>query len=234
MYQPEVQVCLQVCFDSPAKFLLFRLCFLSLNGIEANHRECPGWIREGDFVACVHCDMRFKHFRYCQTHVERMHCQHFSIEVDDLDAEAEDQGAPPLKVTAQPSFPLDVVSDPEDPDEEFENTGDEAPSSLLSEGDGEVKRENKDDSYRTLETTGREAPSSLLWEAEVKKENKDDSERKFEKTAEESSFSVLWEGEVKLQLSEPKREILAPFKIVHKDNSKDGCRFFDWTSGRAI
>ena len=234
MYQPEVQVCLQVCFDSPAKFLLFRLCFLSLNGIEAHHRECPGWIREGDFVACVHCDMRFKHFRYCQTHVERMHCQHFSIEVDDLDAEAEDQGAPPLKVTAQPSFPLDIVSDPEDPDEEFENTGDEAPSSLLSEGDGEVKRENKDDSYRTLETTGREAPSSLLWEAEVKKENKDDSERKFEKTAEESSCAVLWEGEVKLQLSETKKDILAPFKILHKDNSKDGCRLFDWALGKTI
>ena len=231
MYQPEVQVCLQVCFDPPAKFLLFRLCFLSLNGIEAHHRECPGWIREGDFVACVHCDMRFKHFRYCQTHVERMHCQHFSIEVDDLDAEAEDQGAPPLRVTALPSSPLGIVSDP---DEELENTGDEAPSSLISEGDGEVKRENKDDSYRTLETTGREAPSSLLWEAEVKIETKDDQENRFEKTAEESSCSVLWEGEVQLQLSEPKKEILAHFKILHKDNSKDGCRLFDWTLGKTI
>ena len=141
----------------------------------------------------------------------------------------------PLRVTAQPSFPLDVVSDPEDPDEEFENTGEEAPSSLLlSEGDGEVKRENKDDSDRTLETTGMEGPSSLLWEAEVKIETKDDHDYKFEKTVEESSCAVLWKGEVQLQLSETKKEILAHFKILHKDNSKDGCRLFDWTLGKTI
>ena len=79
-----------------------------------------------------------------------------------------------------------------------------------------------------------EAPCSLLWEGEVKKETRDDSGRAFETIGEETHSSVLWTGEVQLQLSETKRQFFAPFTIRHKDNSKDGCRLFDWTSGKAI
>ena len=79
-----------------------------------------------------------------------------------------------------------------------------------------------------------EAPCSLLWEGEVKKETRDGSGRAFETIGEETHSSVLWTGEVQLQLSETKRQIFAPFTIRHKDNSRDGCRLFDWTSGKAI
>ena len=77
-----------------------------------------------------------------------------------------------------------------------------------------------------------EAPCSLLWEGEVKKETRDGL--RCETIGEETPSSMLWTGEVQLQLSETKRQFFAPFTIRHKDNSKDGCRLFDWTSGKAI
>ena len=92
-------------------FSWFRLCFLSLAGMVAHHRNCPGWIREGDFVSCIHCDMRFKQFRSCQTHVEKIHRHLFNMEERDSDAEleAEEQRVPPIGGRAQLFLPPDVI-----------------------------------------------------------------------------------------------------------------------------
>ena len=40
----------------------------------------------------------------------------------------------------------------------------------------------------------------------------------------------LWEGGVSFKDKERDGEIQIPVKIVHKDDSKDGCNLFDWTS----
>ena len=40
----------------------------------------------------------------------------------------------------------------------------------------------------------------------------------------------LWEGEVRFKTEERREEIGVPVKIFHKDDSKNGCRLFDWTS----
>ena len=40
----------------------------------------------------------------------------------------------------------------------------------------------------------------------------------------------LWEGEVRFKTEERSEEIRAPVQIFHKDDSKNGCRLFDWTS----
>ena len=40
----------------------------------------------------------------------------------------------------------------------------------------------------------------------------------------------LWEGVVSFKGKEGDKEIQIPVKIVHKDDSKDGCNLFDWTS----
>ena len=40
----------------------------------------------------------------------------------------------------------------------------------------------------------------------------------------------LWEGGVSFNGKEKDEEIQIPVKIVHKDDSKDGCNLFDWTS----
>ena len=44
----------------------------------------------------------------------------------------------------------------------------------------------------------------------------------------------LWEGEIRLQMSNQGEDILAPVQILHKDDSKNGCRLFDWTSGKVM
>ena len=44
----------------------------------------------------------------------------------------------------------------------------------------------------------------------------------------------LWEGEIRLQTSNQGEDILAPVQILHKDDSKNGCRLFDWTSGKVM
>ena len=40
----------------------------------------------------------------------------------------------------------------------------------------------------------------------------------------------LWEGELRFKSEERRGEIRAQVKIFHKDDSKNGCRLFDWTS----
>ena len=40
----------------------------------------------------------------------------------------------------------------------------------------------------------------------------------------------LWEGELRFKSEERSEEIRAQVKIFHKDDSKNGCRLFDWTS----
>ena len=39
---------------------------------------------------------------------------------------------------------------------------------------------------------------------------------------------LLWEGEVRLKTEEGSEEIKVPVQIFHKDDSKNGCRLFDW------
>ena len=39
---------------------------------------------------------------------------------------------------------------------------------------------------------------------------------------------ALWEGEVKFKREERSEEMRAPVQIFHKDDSKNGCRLFDW------
>ena len=41
---------------------------------------------------------------------------------------------------------------------------------------------------------------------------------------------LLWEGEVRFKTEKGREEIRAEVKIFHKDDSKNGCRLFDWTS----
>ena len=38
----------------------------------------------------------------------------------------------------------------------------------------------------------------------------------------------LWEGEVRFKREEGSEEMRAPVQIFHKDDSKNGCRLFDW------
>ena len=38
----------------------------------------------------------------------------------------------------------------------------------------------------------------------------------------------LWEGEVRFKREERSEEMRAPVQIFHKDDSKNGCRLFDW------
>ena len=40
----------------------------------------------------------------------------------------------------------------------------------------------------------------------------------------------LWEGEVRFKSEERRKEIRAQVKIFHKDDSKNGCKLFDWAS----
>ena len=39
---------------------------------------------------------------------------------------------------------------------------------------------------------------------------------------------ALWEGEVRFKSEERSEEMIAPVQIFHKDDSKNGCRLFDW------
>ena len=39
---------------------------------------------------------------------------------------------------------------------------------------------------------------------------------------------LLWEGEVRFKTEEQREEIQAPVQIFHKDDSKNGCKLFDW------
>ena len=40
----------------------------------------------------------------------------------------------------------------------------------------------------------------------------------------------LWEGELRFKSEERSEEIRPQVKIFHKDDSKNGCKLFDWTS----
>ena len=60
-------------------------------------------------MPCNFCDMRFKQFRSCQTHVEKLHRNLFNREERESDIEAIEPRPSPLGARAQPSFPPDVV-----------------------------------------------------------------------------------------------------------------------------
>ena len=45
----------------------------------------------------------------------------------------------------------------------------------------------------------------------------------------------LWEGEMRFKTEEGRKDIRAPVKIFHKDDSKNGYKLFDWAShGKTI
>ena len=61
-------------------------------------------------MPCNFCDMRFKQFRSCQTHVEKLHRNLFNREERESDIDAIELRLPaPLGARAQPSFPPNVV-----------------------------------------------------------------------------------------------------------------------------
>ena len=62
---------------------------------------------------------------------------------------------------------------------------------------------------------------------EIKEEIKTELPDKAEAVAKH-----LWEG--KIRLGENNEDIWAPIYILHKDDSKNGCRLFDWTSGKLM
>ena len=66
---------------------------------------------------------------------------------------------------------------------------------------------------------------------QIKEEIKEEVYEKAESVAKHQSAS-LWEGEIRLQEGDQDEDILAPVRILHKDDSKNGCRLFDWTSGK--
>merc|ERR1719397_1347075 len=39
---------------------------------------------------------------------------------------------------------------------------------------------------------------------------------------------LLWEGEVRFKTEEKSEEIRAPVQLFHKDDTKNGCKLFDW------
>ena len=44
--------------------------------------------------------------------------------------------------------------------------------------------------------------------------------------------AFLWEGEIRLRIGEKSEDI--PVHIFHKDDSKNGCRLFNWMSGKGM
>ena len=68
---------------------------------------------------------------------------------------------------------------------------------------------------------------------QIKEEIKEEVYEKAESVAKHQSAS-LWEGEIRLQEGDQDEDILAPVRILHKDDSKNGCRLFDWTSGKVM
>ena len=66
---------------------------------------------------------------------------------------------------------------------------------------------------------------------EIKEEIKTELPDKAEAVAKHQSVG-LWEG--KIRLGENNEDIWAPIYILHKDDSKNGCRLFDWTSGKLM
>ena len=70
---------------------------------------------------------------------------------------------------------------------------------------------------------------------QIKEEIKTEFPDKAEAVAKDQS-ACLWEGKIRLQnqMGEKSEDILAPIYILHKDDSKNGCRLFDWTSGKVM
>ena len=66
---------------------------------------------------------------------------------------------------------------------------------------------------------------------QIKEEIKVESEADAKQ---QQQSAALWEGVVRLQLGGKSEDILAPVHILHKDDSKNGCRLFDWTSGKLM
>ena len=67
-------------------------------------------------------------------------------------------------------------------------------------------------------------------EESIKKENYPKSVKSEMRVEIKDEPGPLWEGEVRFKTQEKSKEIKAPVKIFHKDDSKNGSRIFDWTS----
>ena len=64
-------------------------------------------------------------------------------------------------------------------------------------------------------------------EEKIKKEN--GTEIKPEMRVDiKDELCPLWEGEVRFKSEERSEEMRAQVQIFHKDDSKNGCRLFDW------
>ena len=62
----------------------------------------------------------------------------------------------------------------------------------------------------------------------IKKENDTKSVKSEMRVDIKDEPGPLWEGEVRFKTEERREEIGVPVKIFHKDDSKNGCRLFDW------
>ena len=72
-------------------------------------------------------------------------------------------------------------------------------------------------------------------EESIKKENYPKSVKSEMRVEIKDEPGPLWEGEVRFKTEKGREEIRAEVKIFHKDDSKNGCRLFDWpTHGNKI
>ena len=71
------------------------------------------------------------------------------------------------------------------------------------------------------------AENEKMEEESIKKENCASVKSEMEVDNKDEP-GLLWEGEVRFKTEEGREEIRAEVKIFHKDDSKNGCRLFDW------
>ena len=71
------------------------------------------------------------------------------------------------------------------------------------------------------------AENEKMDEESIKKENGASVKSEIREDLKDKQ-GPLWEGEVRFKTEEGRDEIRAPVKIFHKDDSKNGCRLFDW------
>ena len=107
---------------------------------------------------------------------------------------------------------------------------------------GVVDCQNKTFTFQKLLAHKSSQESELTFEIyafiamdQIKEKIKTEFPNKAETVAKHQSDS-LWEGEIRLknQMGEKSEDILVPIYILHKDDSKNGCRLFDWTSGKLM
>ena len=67
-------------------------------------------------------------------------------------------------------------------------------------------------------------------EENIKKENGTKSVKSEMIVYTKDEPGPLWEGELRFKSEERSEEIRAVVQIFHKDDSKNGCKLFDWAS----